>query len=609
MLCLVALASATVYESMYGTDRALREFYHSRAFETLLALLAVNVLAAMIARFPFSKRQIGFVLTHLAILITLGGALITNQYGVDGQVGIRQGETVSEFSGNQETLVLLNRRNNERHVLELSADIFGGFEAASSAQLASDQFDTLGITVDQYLPDSKITQEVANGESGGQVAVELSVGAGGGASTWLFADQATVINGMKVGFRKIQSLDDVQNAANATDSEGDDGIVRITYKEQTYDLPLRDCLASDVPIADTGYSVRVLRYLPHATVGPDNSLVNLSDDKVNPAIEAVVAGPEGREKRLAFSKFPDFSSMHKPTKIEGVTVTFVAPAQDAPAPPPVEILTTPDSAMFVRFANAAPESAIHKIAVDQILDVPSSNVRLTLLRRFEHARRERIAAPISPRAKNRDSAVHVQLASGKRSSGVWLQKYHPRTVTLGDDSYQLIYATKQVPLGFGLTLDKFRIGHYPGGGMPRTFESTVTINDALHPGQQTRIISMNRPTSYAGWTLYQSSYRLDGDKPISYLSVARDPGQWVVFAGYGMMVLGMCWVLAIRIADHRRSLQVHSASADETHASRDNLPTTGNDSHDGSRAARRKRRRKQHGTNQGVKSPEEVSRH
>ena len=39
-----------------------------------------------------------------------------------------------------------------------------------------------------------------------------------------------------------------------------------------------------VPLGDTGYTVRVLRYLPHARV-EDKTLVNASDRPVNPTIE------------------------------------------------------------------------------------------------------------------------------------------------------------------------------------------------------------------------------------------------------------------------------------------------------------------------------------
>lgn len=80
LLTLVAMAYATVYESMHSTERALAEFYGIWWFHGLLALLGVNVLAAMLARYPFHRRQIGFVLTHTAILVVLVGAWVTREF-------------------------------------------------------------------------------------------------------------------------------------------------------------------------------------------------------------------------------------------------------------------------------------------------------------------------------------------------------------------------------------------------------------------------------------------------------------------------------------------------------------------------------------------------
>src|SRR3990172_8251502 len=111
VLLLVAMACATVYESTHGAEQALVTFYQASGLEALLFLLAANVLPAVVVRYPFSKRQIGFVLTHASILVILGGALVTKHYGIDGQVAILEGETVTAFRVGNETLALTNRAN------------------------------------------------------------------------------------------------------------------------------------------------------------------------------------------------------------------------------------------------------------------------------------------------------------------------------------------------------------------------------------------------------------------------------------------------------------------------------------------------------------------
>ncbi len=63
---------------------------------------------------------------------------------------------------------------------------------------------------------------------------------------------------------------------------------------------------------------------------------------------------------------------------------------------------------------------------------------------------------------------------------------------------------------------------------------------------------MNNPTEYAGCSLFQSTYRTDGPQSVSFLSVSRDPGKPIVFAGYVAVLTGMVLVLGTRMMDRQR---------------------------------------------------------
>jgi cytochrome c-type biogenesis protein CcsB len=83
------------------------------------------------------------------------------------------------------------------------------------------------------------------------------------------------------------------------------------------------------------------------------------------------------------------------------------------------------------------------------------------------------------------------------------------------------------------------------------FRSRVTVKagpGAGHPA----VIEMNRPLSHGGFQFFQSSYRMEGGREMSVLSVSRDPGMPIVFFGYGLLVLGMLVVLATRIAQRNQ---------------------------------------------------------
>ena len=80
-------------------------------------------------------------------------------------------------------------------------------------------------------------------------------------------------------------------------------------------------------------------------------------------------------------------------------------------------------------------------------------------------------------------------------------------------------------------------------------------------GEQSRLVSMNNPTTHGGYTFYQSGYREEGGRSISFLSVARDPGLPIVFAGYVMIMVGTTIVLITRMVSRRLAAK-RSAAAD-----------------------------------------------
>src|SRR5665213_3378746 len=88
LLVSVLLAAGTIVESRFSTAVAKRFVYSTWWFNLALLLLGTNVFCSAISRYPWKKHQTGFVITHLGILIILAGSLITQQYGMDGQIAL-----------------------------------------------------------------------------------------------------------------------------------------------------------------------------------------------------------------------------------------------------------------------------------------------------------------------------------------------------------------------------------------------------------------------------------------------------------------------------------------------------------------------------------------
>lgn len=85
------LAYATFFESWYGAAASQEYIYRSPGFAILLAFLATNILCAALIRYPWKKRQTGFVVTHAGLLIVLFGSFFSVRTSDEGQVGMLEG--------------------------------------------------------------------------------------------------------------------------------------------------------------------------------------------------------------------------------------------------------------------------------------------------------------------------------------------------------------------------------------------------------------------------------------------------------------------------------------------------------------------------------------
>lgn len=89
----VISAVGTIYESLYDMEIAHRLVYHSWYMYGILGLLCINLTAVMVDRWPWKRRHIGFVMAHVGIILTLFGAWITQEFGVDGTMAFSPGQS------------------------------------------------------------------------------------------------------------------------------------------------------------------------------------------------------------------------------------------------------------------------------------------------------------------------------------------------------------------------------------------------------------------------------------------------------------------------------------------------------------------------------------
>ncbi len=89
----VVLSVGTIYESKYGAPVAGQLVYRSWWMQVLLWLFMLNLAAVAISRLPWKKQHVGFLITHLGIIILLLGSWVQQKRGVDGVLALAPGET------------------------------------------------------------------------------------------------------------------------------------------------------------------------------------------------------------------------------------------------------------------------------------------------------------------------------------------------------------------------------------------------------------------------------------------------------------------------------------------------------------------------------------
>jgi len=94
---------------------------------------------------------------------------------------------------------------------------------------------------------------------------------------------------------------------------------------------------------------------------------------------------------------------------------------------------------------------------------------------------------------------------------------------------------REIPLPFSVHLKAFELTRYYGSKSPSEYASTVRIVDGNTSFED--VISMNNTLSYKGYKFFQTFY--DPDEKGTILSVTKDPGVEVTYAGYALLFLGL----------------------------------------------------------------------
>lgn len=150
LACLTAVG--TLIESRHTQELANKVIYHSWLMNLTLFLLAINLFFVLVDRWPWKKRQVGFVVAHIGILIVISGSFITRHLGIDAILQFAEGESKSFIQLPAKEIKIYSSYDGSKFTLlhQTEADFF--FDRPSESKpfpihAAGQQFDVIS-----YIP-------------------------------------------------------------------------------------------------------------------------------------------------------------------------------------------------------------------------------------------------------------------------------------------------------------------------------------------------------------------------------------------------------------------------------------------------------------------------
>ena len=556
-------AVGTFAESAYGTEAASLLVYRGPWMALLLMLLALNLAASALDRLPWKKKHVGFVVTHLGIILILTGALVTRAFGIEGQMAVAEGETASRVILAEPKLQLLSRDSRPLASYSVPRTAFP-WKGKKLLLPLSEEKSLPAISLLRYYPKAGRETEVreaANGSPALKVALESSFMK---TSHWLFLEDAGQ-NHILLGPAELRfSKETLPHEKESPEKD----FLEFQFPDSVVKVPLPDKAPHKISLEGTPYQVTVLRILKDAVVD-GNRLADQSEEWKNPACELRLEGEGLEERHTVFLNFPDFPTLHglKPSAA-GVRIFYRRAGTESAGPKnELRFVWRETGLPFYQIRKGGaltPESKGASGLIRNPLTVPSGgrdgeisggelklgeeyatgwmDFKFRAETYYPHARTDTRfhEEPVQSQAEDHLSAVEIELESKGERKTLWLGQGDREPADLDGQMFQIVYGLRTLPVGFRVKLRDFRVAHDPGTRRPASFESDVTLMDDSSGVTRDSTIRMNQPLKHAGFKVFQSGYQQpEGGPEVSIFTVAKDPGIPFKYAGAVVLIGGI----------------------------------------------------------------------
>lgn len=526
------------------------DIFHSYWFAFLLVLLCVNLGCCTIKRWRNTVLQIGFLLTHISIILTLIGCFIDLQFGESGGVNIDEGKSVDYY---------LRRDDYKKIPLGFSVycDDFIIEKHPPKYKLVSyvkdkDKQRTLPVkvnkiinipgsnytvTIKDYYPDAEYLQEPINISSEPQnpaIYVQLLNSDTVTAEGWLFAKGHNWYNDpqrdLKIEYLWADNDGDYEKFIKSAGKNSRPKLnITIDDKNIRKSVIIEEGKSFSI---DNTYKVEIKEF----TLDYINRSKPLKEQSPNnPGVRVEITGPQGIDSRWSFAKYPDYWDQAHQSKYKDIKLTCNVPDDFSLASNRLKIVQDKNGKQGLSYIKDEKVINITDWEFNELYDIdgtgqqlritkyfPSYSVRREVVRRSDdHESHEGHNHPPGEHVGNPAIFVEIDGPRGKVSD--WLLAQNP-PIWYPDRNFALLYERS------GMEVKDYK-------SILRVVENGETV--------LTKTIEVNDPLKYKGYVFYQSSYDPEGEK-YTGLQVTRNPGLVIVYTGFIILCVGVVFIFYVK---------------------------------------------------------------
>ncbi len=510
----LVLFLGTLIESWYDAAVARQLVYQTWWFALLLGLLGVNILFAAVKKWPWKKRQTGFLITHVGLLCLVSGGMINSLSGIGGRMVLVDSDsfTASRFGDHQSNVVTAAMAETiqvKRQGSRVDEGLVANFQPGAVPWRSADYFP----------PPIE------------QPARLLAWLAHPWPRSWSRRFEANA---------RIEVLEYLPHARHASYAADDSSETAFPAIEFTLASPS-------------------FGELPSQWVAQDQNNRRIGSARVE------VVGHAFNEQQLAEFHQPQPAISLEDSGIRGV-LQFVTDS-DSQLHYRTFAGSTDEGLEFEQSG---------KIKLDQPTPIwHNKNWQLRVATFLPRAERRPHYVAVTRRLGQEDEsappAIRCRLWKHDASTEFWLGRTADSltAVKLGADEYFAGYNASRHYLDFDLTLLRAEQTLDHGSTQPASQTSYVLLSDQEQDIKaEPRIIRLNEPLYHRGYKIYQSQWRSVGmdenARPInlSVFNVRRDPGVRLKYAGSLMVGLGIACMFYMRAYFFRKDGKRDGAERD-----------------------------------------------